>query len=110
VFVDPFVLELRRMQLEYSSSSRLFQHGGGSHLGKWRRTVGDEFFGFSGLFLVCVPSFIPMGSEMAKIQSSRVFQHGGGGHLGKWRRTLSDKFRVLSRWFLVCAQIFIKIG
>ncbi len=33
--------------------SKLFQHGGGGHLGKWRRIVGDAFFGLSMSKLVC---------------------------------------------------------
>ncbi len=89
---------------------RLFQHGGGGHLGKWRRTVGGAFFVLSMWLLVCVPSFIKMYSLMAEIQPPRLFQHGGGGHLGKRRRTVGDAFFVLSMWLLVCAPKFIEIG
>jgi hypothetical protein len=38
-----------------------FQHGGGGHLEKWRRTVVDAFFGLSGLSLVRVLNFIKIG-------------------------------------------------
>jgi hypothetical protein len=36
--------------------------GGGGHLRKWRYTSGFSFFGFSMFFLVCVSSFIKIGS------------------------------------------------
>jgi hypothetical protein len=38
-----------------------FQDIGGGHLGKWRRTSGFAFFGFSVFHLVCVPNFIKIG-------------------------------------------------
>jgi hypothetical protein len=38
-----------------------FQHGGGGHLGKWRWTVGVEFFENSMLTSVCVPNLITIG-------------------------------------------------
>jgi hypothetical protein len=41
--------------------SRVFQPGGGGHLGKWRRTVGVEFFGLSMSISVCVPNFVKIG-------------------------------------------------
>jgi hypothetical protein len=48
--------------------SRVFQHGGGGYLRKWRRTPSFEFFGFSMSILVCVSNFIEIGQEMADLQ------------------------------------------
>jgi hypothetical protein len=41
--------------------SRTFQHGGGGHLGKGRRTVDDAFFELSMSLSVCVLNLIKIG-------------------------------------------------
>jgi hypothetical protein len=48
--------------------SMTFQHSGGGHLEKWRRTVGVEFFGHGLSILACVPNFIEIGWKMADLQ------------------------------------------
>ncbi len=75
---------------------RNFQHGGGGHLEKWRRTVMVEFFAFSMSLLVWVPNLITVEEKMAEIKPLMHFQHGRDGHLGKWRRTVGDAFFEIS--------------
>jgi hypothetical protein len=87
-----------------------FQHGGGGHLEKLRRTPNVVFFGLSTSISVCVLNFIKIGQEMAEIQPSTTFQHGGSGHLGKWRRTPNVVFFEFSTSILFCVLKFIKIG
>jgi hypothetical protein len=48
---------LLNLQLEFD-----FEQGGGGHLGNWRRTVGDAFFGLSRYSFVCVPNSIQIRS------------------------------------------------
>ncbi len=81
--------------------SGVFQHGDGSHLGKWRRTVGVKFSRLGMSRLVWVSNLIKIASKMAEIQPSRVIQHGGGGHHGKWRRTADVEFFGFSMLLLV---------
>jgi hypothetical protein len=66
--------ELAEIQL-----SNGFQHGGGGHFGKWRRTSSVGFFTLSMSISNCASTFIRIGQELAEIQPSRGYQHGGGG-------------------------------
>jgi hypothetical protein len=45
-----------------------FQHGGGGHLGKWRRRFALVFFGLSICFYVCVSNFIEIKLHLPALQ------------------------------------------